>query len=227
MLSRVFSYQATLLSLAIVSAVLLARTNFSDASAEQKDIDVTCANFLGDTARGGACYATNDNSVTRAINVSDTAFTDPEIKEWHFHVYWFQHNKEQRAAALRIRNEMIELVRKKKFIVVFNGITNQILPNVNVSNIPLFNEEPIGPHPVGSFEVWTPKESMSQALSYFMLRRGDLSVLLHPLTLHPVQDHTGRSMWLGKSFNLDLTVLCESCNEDAPQYSELGLGYSS
>ncbi len=193
----------------------------------QFDSNIQCTNFLGDIAYGGACYSTNDNSFTKSLKESDTDFEDPEIKEWHFHVYWFQHNKEQKDAALRIRSELIDIVRRKEFIVVLNGIDDSILPQLNTSNVPLVNNDPIGPHPVGSYEVWTPKESIAEALSFFMLRRGELSILLHPLTVHTIQDHTGRSMWLGKSFNLDYTVLCENCDEDHPQYPELKLGYSA
>lgn len=189
--------------------------------------DVKCANSLGDHFEGGECFATNLNSLSTSIAANDTNFKDPEIKEWHFHVYWFQNNRNQKEAALRIRNELIEHVRTKDFIVVLDGVNNSILPKLNTSNVPPINNGPRGPHPIGSYEVWTPKESMAKALSYFMRRRGGLSILLHPLTMHTIQDHTGRAMWLGKSFNLDLSVLCEDCNEDKSQYPELGLGYSA
>ena len=186
----------------------------------------TCTNAMGDVRSGGTCYETT-HSMTHVLEASDTSFPGPEIKEWHFHVYWFQHRKESRDAAMRIRSELLEAVRSKKFIVVFPGIDNTILPRVNTSNIPVVNDEPKGPHPVGSFEVWTPKESIAEAMSFFMLRRGDLSILFHPLTPNPVEDHTGRVMWLGPPFRLDLTVLCEHCPEDSPQYKELKLGYSA
>jgi hypothetical protein len=55
-----------------------------------------------------------------------------------------------------------------------------------------------------------------------MLNRGENSVLLHPLTRHCVEDHTGRVMWMGAPFNLDRTVLAfdePSCDE--PQYVEV------
>lgn len=187
---------------------------------------VSCTDAAGDPRTGGACYHTT-HSLVSALDAQDTSFPDPEIKEWHFHVYWFQSRKESKAAAMRIRSELIEQVKLKKFVVVLNGIDRSILPNVNTSAIPLVNNAPIGPHPVGSYEVWCPKESLPEVLSFFMLRRGELSILLHPLTPHPVEDHAGRQMWLGPSFRLDLTVLCEHCPEDAPQYRELGLGYSA
>ena len=62
--------------------------------------------------------------------------------------------------------------------------------------MPDFNTEPLGPHPVGSFEVcpwfsstildltdqfwqvWVPKEWMAEALSFLMYNRGELTVLV-------------------------------------------------
>ena len=73
--------------------------------------------------------------------------------------------------------------------------------------------------------MWTPKEYLAQALSFFMLRRGELTILLHPLSgSHAVEDHTGRAMWLGPEYRLNLNVLPE-VDGDLPQYPELGLGY--
>ena len=40
-------------------------------------------------------------------------------------------------------------------------------------------------------------------MSYMMLHRGENSILFHPLTQHSVEDHTGRTMFLGPAFNID------------------------
>ena len=48
--------------------------------------------------------------------------------------------------------------------------------------IPPMNMRPIGPHPIGSYEVWAPKEYFAHAMSFFMLNRDELSILVHPLT---------------------------------------------
>ncbi len=64
-------------------------------------------------------------------------------------------------------------------------------------------------------------------MGHVMLNRGENSVMLHPLTKHCVEDHTGRVLWMGVPFNIDRTVLAfddEEC--DSLQYPELGLGYS-
>ena len=95
-----------------IGAILLHR---SIVEASHNNNNIQCSNYLGDVAHGGTCYATNKNSVTNVLEENDTTFEDPEIKEWHFHVYWFQNNKDQKNSALRIRNELIELVRQKKW----------------------------------------------------------------------------------------------------------------
>jgi aromatic ring-cleaving dioxygenase len=72
--------------------------------------------------------------------------------------------------------------------------------------------------------VWVPIEYVGKALSYFMLYRNELTILIHPLTSHSVEDHSGRAIFLGPVFPIDLTVLEGA---DDPQYPELGLGYSA
>ena len=127
--------------------------------------------------------------------------------------------------ALRLRDDIIEEVMAGNMTVVCNGITSEILPQLDDSKVPNFNTEPIGPHPVGSFEVWVPIEYLPQMLTFMMYKRGSLSVLVHPLGHTAIQDHTSDAMWLGPSFPLDLSPLNTSGGDD-PQYPELGLGYS-
>lgn len=84
-----------------------------------------------------------------------------------------------------------ELVRSGRFPIKLNVV----------------NTAPRGPHPIGSFETWVPAEALGDVLGWFMLHRGNLSILLHPLTRHEIADHTHRAMWLGQSMPLDLSVL--------------------
>ena len=84
----------------------------------------------------------------------------------------------------------------------------------------------LGPHPVGSFEVWTPREFLADLMTFMMYHRGELSVLVHPLGKTEVRDHSSDAMWLGPSFPLDISSLSPT-GGDPPQYPELGLGYSN
>ncbi|CAO3594187.1 unnamed protein product [Absidia cylindrospora] len=120
-------------------------------------------------------------------------------------------NNEQKQAALTLRNRVLSLVKDGFFKVV-----------------PLYrvNYQPIGPHPVGSYEVWCPTEYFARAFSFFTLNRGELSILIHPLTTLPLVDHSSRATWIGPSFPLVYSAL--SGEEDGPlgQYPKLKLGYS-
>jgi len=152
---------------------------------------------------------------------------DPEIKEWHFHIYFNKDDVLEVQKAQAFKALLIDQVREKKFIVVCNGITSEILPGLNDSAVPLFNVQPRGPHPSGSFETWVPKEYLADALSFFTLHRNGLSIFIHPLTRHEIEDHTGRSSWLGTSWKLDLpNILYDNLEKIPLQYPELGLGHS-
>ncbi|CAG8660674.1 2231_t:CDS:1, partial [Cetraspora pellucida] len=63
--------------------------------------------------------------------------------------------------------------------------------------------------------------------SWFLLHRGDLSILIHPLTKELVKDHTSRSAWIGPSVPLDVEHLPPILKKTPLQYPELGLGYSA
>ncbi|KAI0093841.1 DOPA-like domain-containing protein [Irpex rosettiformis] len=140
---------------------------------------------------------------------------ESEIKEWHFHIYFHQRNADEHQAALELRDAVLRLRRDGAFVAV-----------------PLFrvNTDPIGPHPVGSYEIWCPSESFASVFSYLCMNRGNLSILVHPLTREQrayVQDHEVRNAWIGPSFPLDLVTLPVRSEEIPFQYSSLKLGYSS
>ena len=187
-----------------------------------------CKNDQGDALDGGSCFFTS-HTLTHPIDSSDTAWKDDgEIKEYHFHTYWFQSRTESYESALRIQKELITEVGEGKFIVVLPGITKDILPEIDESKIPHINTEPMGPHPCGSFETWVPKEYLNEALSFFMQRRGELTILIHPLTRWVNEDHGARNMWLGPPMRLDHAALpVDEGKAPESQYPELKLGYSA
>jgi len=137
---------------------------------------------------------------------------DNEIKEWHFHIYFLQNNEQSRAEALELRDAILSLRSQGAFVAV-----------------PLYrvNYGPIGPHTIGSYEVWCPTESFASVFSYMTLYRGDLSVLIHPLTREERKDHDTRKAWLGQPYGLDLSVLPVLSDTIPYQYPELKMGYTS
>ncbi|KAF9009567.1 DOPA-like domain-containing protein [Cyathus striatus] len=137
---------------------------------------------------------------------------DSEIKEWHFHIYFKQRNKDEHREALELRDAVLRLRRDGAFVAV-----------------PLFrvNTDPIGPHSIGSYEIWVPSETFASVFSYLCLNRGNLSILVHPLTREQRADHEVRNAWIGPSFPLDLSTLPLRSDEVPLQYPILKLGYSS
>ncbi|KAF5318125.1 hypothetical protein D9619_012197 [Psilocybe cf. subviscida] len=156
---------------------------------------------------------------------------ESEIKEWHFHIYFHQTNQAEHQAALRLRDAVLRLRRDGAFVAV-----------------PLYrvNTAPIGPHPVGSYEIWVPSECFSSVYSYLLLNRNNLSILVHPLTKEPrksvhflstnffalttystSRDHDIRATWMGNPYPLDLSTLPNRADELPVQYTSLKLGYTA
>ncbi|TFK31988.1 DOPA-like domain-containing protein [Crucibulum laeve] len=137
---------------------------------------------------------------------------ESEVREWHFHIYFHQRNASAYHEASELRDAVLRLRRDGAFVAV-----------------PLFrvNTEPIGPHPVGSYEIWVPAETFSSVFSYLCMNRGNLSILVHPLTREQRKDHETRVAWIGPSFPLDLDTLPLRSEELPLQYPSLKLGYST
>ncbi|PVF98340.1 hypothetical protein CPB86DRAFT_784966 [Serendipita vermifera] len=137
---------------------------------------------------------------------------EDEIKEWHFHIYFHQKNSREHKEAIALRDAVLRLRKAGAFVAV-----------------PLWrvNEWPMGPHPVGSYEIWCPTESFASVFSYLCQNHGSLSVLIHPLTRHERLDHSARSAWIGAPFPLDLSTLPVLSAKIPLQYPSLGMGYSS
>ncbi|RWS23675.1 hypothetical protein B4U80_13909 [Leptotrombidium deliense] len=70
-----------------------------------------------------------------------------------------------------------------------------------------FNFGPFAEFTVGNFLTCCNTSSVAEALEFFSKNRGPLSVFVHPITLHPIEDHIRRGMWMGPSVPLDLSKL--------------------
>lgn len=134
-----------------------------------------------------------------------------QCKEWHFHVYFPQHNERVKGAALALRNRIMALNREGKLKAVCRDPT------------PF---DPRGPHLIGSFEVWVPREGFESAFCFFMANRGGLSVLVHPLTVLEIRDHR-EGVWMGERLPLDYDALKERLPNIPVQYPEMAMGYSA
>jgi len=185
-----------------------------------------------DESVGGSRYTTS-HACLDPIKRSELDYeNENEIKEFHFHTYFhlFEHAEDcprcnsSYIAAERLRNQLIEAVRNKEFVAVCHGVDETILPGLNVSKTYPVNMHPQGPHPIGSFETWVPREYLAPVMSFFLIHRQELTILFHPLSSNAIEDHIGRSAFFGPPVALNFNVIEKE--GDPPQYSELGLGYS-
>lgn len=114
-----------------------------------------------DRCVGASCYTTS-HATNVPINRTDTDYrSEDEIKEYHFHTYFFLTDTndcpdcgDSRDAAERLRLAIVDAVKRKKFVAVCHGVDATILPGLNTSAVYPVNLKPQGPHPVGSFETW-------------------------------------------------------------------------
>ena len=65
-----------------------------------------------------------------------------------------------------------------------------------------FRDEPRGPHPISNVLVVFKPDQFEHVVPYLMLNRDGLDVLVHPLTLDAVEDHSSYAIWLGNPVEL-------------------------
>ena len=70
-----------------------------------------------------------------------------------------------------------------------------------------WHDEPVGPHPGAMYQVAFATEELARLLPWLMLNRGDLSILVHPLTGDDYADHARFALWLGTPQLLRLEML--------------------
>lgn len=68
------------------------------------------------------------------------------------------------------------------------------------------HEKPVGPHPDWSCQLAFGPEKIGAVVSWLMLNRDGLVVLIHPETGSHLEDHRDRAMWMGTTRPLDLGV---------------------
>jgi DOPA 4,5-dioxygenase len=70
-----------------------------------------------------------------------------------------------------------------------------------------WHDRPVGPHPQSMYQVAFAPADFGTIVPWLALNRGDLSILVHPLTGDDVADHSAHAMWLGDPLPLDLEAL--------------------
>ena len=70
-----------------------------------------------------------------------------------------------------------------------------------------WHDVPVGPHPGAMYQVAFPVAEFPRLVPWLMLNRGDLTILVHPLTGDDYADHAHHALWLGAVLPLRLDVL--------------------
>lgn len=70
-----------------------------------------------------------------------------------------------------------------------------------------WHDEPVGPHPKSMYQVAFLPDQFGKVVSWLILHREGLDVLVHPETGDPMGDHLDRSLWLGEKLQLNIEVL--------------------
>jgi aromatic ring-cleaving dioxygenase len=116
-----------------------------------------------------------------------TAGEAPHRHVWFFHAHvYFDPDHEADARALRERIGA-ELTATKHVQL------NAIIPH------------PIGPHPLGNFEVLFTRDAFADVMTWFQFNRPAwMSILIHPCTENMELDHGARAIWFGTQLPIDL-----------------------
>jgi aromatic ring-cleaving dioxygenase len=114
----------------------------------------------------------------------EQAFADAaRIEGYHAHIYYAPHT---RAEAEQIREGI--------------GARFQAL-------LGRWHDEAVGPHPISMYQVAFSAAEFPRIVPWLMLNRGELSILVHPLSGDAYLDHAKYALWLGTPVELRLEVL--------------------
>ncbi len=107
------------------------------------------------------------------------------IRDWHAHVY-FDHASRDAARALR------------------DEIVAELAGRLAMGR---FHEQPVGPHPIGSYQLSITPGDFADVVGWLALHRGGLDVFVHPNTGDDLRDHRDHAIWIGRSYALNLAAL--------------------
>jgi aromatic ring-cleaving dioxygenase len=110
-------------------------------------------------------------------------YTEPSITGFHAHVYY---DPTTRANAARVRDAL-----DARFAV----------------RLGRWHDAPIGPHPRSMYQVAFAPEVFAPLVTWLMLHRDGLDVLVHPETGDDLADHRDNALWLGEKLPLNFAVL--------------------
>ena len=107
-----------------------------------------------------------------------------EITSYHAHIYFDPGEGRERAARLR------ELIGERF-----------------VARLGSWHDKPVGPHLKPMYQVAFAVDLFPRIVPWLMLNRMGLSILVHPNTRRPRDDHLVHALWLGEALPLKGEIL--------------------
>ena len=68
-------------------------------------------------------------------------------------------------------------------------------------------DAPVGPHPISQFAAIFTNDRFQSVVTWLMMNRQGLNILIHPLTDDMVDDHSVYAIWLGEPVALKLDTM--------------------
>jgi DOPA 4,5-dioxygenase len=109
------------------------------------------------------------------------------IANYHAHIYY--DGEKTRHVAETLRKQIAERFRVR---------------------IGAWHDEPVGPHIRAMFQVAFDVDVFPRLVPWLMLNRAGLSILVHPNTDNPHDDHLFHALWLGEPLAVDASMLEKS-----------------
>jgi aromatic ring-cleaving dioxygenase len=109
------------------------------------------------------------------------------IHDYHAHVYYDPASKE-RAAQLR------------------QWVEQRFAGQMRMGS---WHDEPVGPHVQAMYQIAFPVALFPTLVPFLMMNRMELTVLVHPQSGRPRDDHTLNAMWMGEVLPVKTAVLRE------------------
>ena len=104
--------------------------------------------------------------------MSDPSVDPSRIKGYHAHVYY---SAQTRAVAERVRKAIGDRFQAR---------------------LGSWHDEPVGPHVQAMYQIAFAPELFPTLVPFLMMNRMGLTVLVHPQSGRPRDDHTVNAMWL-------------------------------
>lgn len=114
------------------------------------------------------------------------------IGSYHAHVYY---DEATRPAAARLREQLAERFRVQ---------------------MGRWRDEPVGPHVRAMYQVAFDVAQFATLVPWLMLNRAGLTILVHPNTDRPRDDHVLHALWMGEVLAVKEEVLSETREEAEP-----------